>query len=330
MDDSKHNSSKPLVSVIVLTYCQENTIARTLDSILSQHTDFAFEIVIGEDASTDGTRAVCESYVRRYPDVVRLMPKADNKGLVRNYIDTLLQCRGDFIADCAGDDFWCDNNKLQKQADILTKCPDVSVVHTAWYNYNHDTGTKTYIDTLHTSSDEYVRRMALQEDQPIIHLSTTLFRKDIVLDAIKEAPDFFFSDNIPCEDLQITYFLAKAGKVAYIPQPTLCYSIGQESLSSTHDKLKFIRFYLYAADLHHRIIRREQLSGDDVNRYFQTRICILLRRILWANVPFMLNEVEVYAKQWQQPLSLKNRLLAFCVRTKALRSTLRALRRIIK
>ena len=330
MDEGPHNSDKPLVSVIVVTYCQEGTIARTLDSILSQRTDFNFEIVIGEDASTDGTRTVCENYARRFPDVVRLMPKADNKGLVRNYFDTLMQCRGDFIADCAGDDFWCDDHKLQKQADVLMNSPEVSVVHTAWYNYDHYTGTKRCVKVPPTNSNECIRKIALQEKYPVIQLSTALYRRHIILEAIKEAPEFFFSDNIPCEDLQIAYFLSKAGKVAYIPQATLCYSIGQASLSSTHDKLKFIRFYMYSADLHYRIVQREQLTGKDVNRFFQNRICILLRRILWANSSSLVDEIKAHAEQWQQPLSLKNRLLAFCVRKYVLRQALFAIRRMTK
>ena len=123
---------KPLVSVIVLTYNQQDTIARTLDSILAQRVSFPFEIVIGEDAGTDGTRSICEDYVRRYPDKVRLMPKAPNKGVVRNYFDTLEACRGEYIADCAGDDYWTSDTKLQRQADILMQRPEVAVVHTAW------------------------------------------------------------------------------------------------------------------------------------------------------------------------------------------------------
>ena len=87
-----------LVSVIVLAYNQQDSIARTLDSILMQKCRLPIEIVVGDDASTDGTRAVCEDYARRYPDIVRLMPAAPNKGMVDNYFDCMLACRGKYIA----------------------------------------------------------------------------------------------------------------------------------------------------------------------------------------------------------------------------------------
>lgn len=94
----------PAVSVIVLTYNQEHCIARTLDSVLRQEVRGGLEVVIGDDASTDSTRAICEDYAGRYPGLIRLMPPAPNKGLVRNYYDCLAACRGRYITDCAGDD----------------------------------------------------------------------------------------------------------------------------------------------------------------------------------------------------------------------------------
>ena len=97
------------------------------------------EIVVGDDASTDGTRAVCEDYARRYPDIVRLMPAAPNKGMVDNYFDCMLACRGKYIADCAGDDYWTDPKKLDKEVEIMEADPSVTIVHTNWRTYNEDT-----------------------------------------------------------------------------------------------------------------------------------------------------------------------------------------------
>ena len=94
------------ISVIVTTYNQEDTIGRTLNSILAQKCHLPIEIIIGEDCSTDNTRSVCKDYAQRYPQIIRLMPKAENKGIQNNYYDCLLECKGKYIADCAGDDFW--------------------------------------------------------------------------------------------------------------------------------------------------------------------------------------------------------------------------------
>ena len=72
--------TNPLVSVLILTYNQEDTIARAIESVLAQQADVSYEIIIGDDASTDNTRRVCQEYVSRYPEIIRLMPATPNKG----------------------------------------------------------------------------------------------------------------------------------------------------------------------------------------------------------------------------------------------------------
>ena len=132
-----------LISVIVCTYNQEDTIGRTLDSILSQKCHLPIEIVIGEDGSTDNTLSVCQQYEKRHPDVIRILAKKQNGGFVRNYFDCLRACRGNFIADCAGDDFWTDNQKLEQESLILEQDENVGIVHTDWLRYDERTGRRT-------------------------------------------------------------------------------------------------------------------------------------------------------------------------------------------
>ena len=125
---------KPFVSVWVLTYNHARFIGQCLDSILMQKTDFAFEICLGEDDSSDGTREICQAYAGRYPDIIRLFPRdrkdperLDCEGVWQfNFIETFRACRGSYVAMCDGDDFWTDPLKLQKQVDFLKKHPDCS------------------------------------------------------------------------------------------------------------------------------------------------------------------------------------------------------------
>ena len=106
------------LSVFVVTYNQEKYIRQCLDSILMQKVDFDYEVVIGEDHSTDGTRAICEEYAAKYPQV-RLLPLTDNLGVAENWNRVLQECNGDYIAMCEGDDYWTDDDKLQKQMDFM-------------------------------------------------------------------------------------------------------------------------------------------------------------------------------------------------------------------
>lgn len=85
--------TRPDISVIILTYNQQHTIAQAIESVLAQDTsEYRVEIVIGDDGSTDATREICSGYAARYPERIRLMPEAPNKGVVRNYFDTLEAC----------------------------------------------------------------------------------------------------------------------------------------------------------------------------------------------------------------------------------------------
>ncbi|MBT8323695.1 MAG: glycosyltransferase [Winogradskyella sp.] len=120
------------VSVFILTYNQETYISQTIASILAQQTNFAFQLVIGEDHSTDKTRTIIKNYVEQYPDKIKLLPALNsNIGLIGNYMQTIRACDGKYIAICDGDDYWIDTKKLQKQVDFLEQHPDFSIVFTS-------------------------------------------------------------------------------------------------------------------------------------------------------------------------------------------------------
>jgi glycosyltransferase involved in cell wall biosynthesis len=118
----------PLVSVAVFTYNQENTISQTLDSILAQKVDFSVEIIVGEDCSTDKTREICLDYATKYSNI-KLILHDINQGALKNYISVIGRCRGKYIAQCAGDDYWHCTEKLKIQIEILEKNLNIGMVH---------------------------------------------------------------------------------------------------------------------------------------------------------------------------------------------------------
>ncbi len=125
------SSSNLCLSVFVVTYNQEQYIKQCLESILMQKTDYNFEIVIGEDCSTDNTYKICKEYAAKYPRIIKLYHNNQNYGLTKNWIETLKKCNGEFIALCEGDDYWNDSNKLQRQYDFLKNNAGFSaVMHT--------------------------------------------------------------------------------------------------------------------------------------------------------------------------------------------------------
>ena len=121
--------SKEKLSILVVTYNQEQYIRQCLDSIIGQNVNFDYEVIIGDDCSTDNTSAILDEYAAKYPFIyVYHHPK--NMGHVKNWECCLNRCQGEYIAILEGDDYWLDANKLQRQVDYLDAHPNVSLVIT--------------------------------------------------------------------------------------------------------------------------------------------------------------------------------------------------------
>lgn len=116
--------NQPLVSICMITYNHEKYIAQAIEGVLMQQCNFAYQLVIGNDHSTDQTRAVCEEYAQKYPDKIKLLPDTGkNMGATQNFIRTYNACTGKYVALCEGDDYWTNPLKLQKQVDFLEENP---------------------------------------------------------------------------------------------------------------------------------------------------------------------------------------------------------------
>ncbi|WP_301109834.1 glycosyltransferase [Sporosarcina sp.] len=112
-----------LVSINCITYNHEEYIADAIEGFLSQKTDFEYEILIGEDCSTDNTKRIVEQYIAKYPELIKLVTSEENVGAAKNADRILELSKGKYIAICEGDDYWTDPYKLQKQVGYLEKNP---------------------------------------------------------------------------------------------------------------------------------------------------------------------------------------------------------------
>ncbi len=117
------------VSVFMLTYNQEQFIAQAIEGVLMQQTNFKYQLVIGEDGSTDNTLEICKAYQEKHPDKIKIISQPQNIGLMNNFVNTYAYLKGKYITICDGDDYWIDPLKLQKQVDVLEANTNVSVVY---------------------------------------------------------------------------------------------------------------------------------------------------------------------------------------------------------
>ena len=177
-----HNvTNDVIVSVIVLTYNHENYIVQCLESILDQETEFKYEILLGEDNSTDNTRNICLDYAKKYPDKIRLfLHKNENKIKVDsiptgnfNAIYNLFSASGKFIAYCDGDDYWSDPLKLQKQVCFLQEKEEYSFCYHEFIEKSN-LNRKNYIDLEQPNFDLIKDQIINLEYHPL--LSTVCFR----------------------------------------------------------------------------------------------------------------------------------------------------------
>jgi len=258
------------ISIAVITYNQEAYIAQTLDSIIEQRCSFDFEIVVGEDCSTDGTRRICQKYQSRHPDKIRLLLHEKNQGLVENYYQTLALCRGEYIAQCAGDDYWCDPLKLQKQVDFLDAHPDYALVHGGMRMLKELTGeTWDCLPKACTGGlfDALIRR------QYIPCAATLCFRRSM-FEQVETAE--IRSQRFLLEDLPLLVSLSLQGKFHAMPEVVAVYRIVPGSISWPDQVEKKIRFeksvcdaiifcaqkYKYGGD---SFLRRVRCNCDDKN-----------------------------------------------------------------
>ena len=126
--DSNKLCKKPLVSVLILTYNQERFVRQAIESVLEQKTDFEYEVLIGDDCSTDGTGEICAEYQRKHPEKIRFITADRNVRKLGGNVNRLrCRVRGEFVAHLEGDDYWTDPQKLQKQIDVFRNHPEVTL-----------------------------------------------------------------------------------------------------------------------------------------------------------------------------------------------------------
>lgn len=134
ISDPEYLPKKPVVSVLMPAYNHGLYIADAIEGVLMQKTDFAIELLIGEDCSTDNTREIVFRYQREHPHLIRVITAENNVGAVRNAKRLIESSRAELVASCEGDDYWHHPDKLQVQVDFMRMNPQCGFVHTD-YDY---------------------------------------------------------------------------------------------------------------------------------------------------------------------------------------------------
>jgi len=177
------------ITVILLTYNQKKTVAKAIDSILEQETDFNFCIHVLEDCSKDGTASICKTYQEKYPDKIKLFLNQKNVGVVKNLKTGMERVTSRYIAFLEGDDYWCDKQKLQLQFDALETHPECMICgHNVLFKDHVKNIEYPFVSDLKNPA----KNIYTLDDRLAIHPSARLYRNNIDL---KNVPDHMVLDT---------------------------------------------------------------------------------------------------------------------------------------
>ena len=224
-------SQAPLLSIFCLVYNHKDYIERAIEGFLMQKTNFPFEIVIGEDCSTDGSREIVFDYAKKYPDKIKLITSDKNVGMKQNGYRTKMALTGKYMAMCEGDDYWTDPLKLQKQVDFLEAHPDYSLCfHNAIILYEDSTPQRQPV----YFCNEDVKDTTTTADVIkgwYIPTASVVLRKEYV----DNLPEWF--KDVYNGDWGIQLMLSTKGKIKYINELMSIYRrhLAEGSLNANPD-----------------------------------------------------------------------------------------------
>ena len=222
----------PLVSVCMTTYNHERYIAQAIESVLRQQTDFAVEVVVGEDCSTDNTLAICREYEAKYPDRVRVIASEINIGMHANYRRTIEACRGEYVAMCDGDDWFSDPNKLQLQVDKL-RAEGAAMCYTRSERRSDQDSVIYPQGALHTTFEDMLRLNTAEN-------CTTLALRTKILEYYAEVEPQ--TKGWRTDDLPMWLWFAATQKITAIDRVTAVHRVLSTSVSHSEQWEKQLDF----------------------------------------------------------------------------------------
>lgn len=222
------------VSIFMLSYNHKKYIKQAIESVLMQKTAFRYELVIGDDASTDGTQEILKKYQEKYPDIMKVILRQKNIGALKNSIDVKKHCCGEYIANLEGDDYWNDEEKLQKQIDFLDKNKNYIACYTDYFIRKD---THFPVPSFHQDINSFEEYLSNERTLPYIPTATLVYR-NIYLEN-SEFYKYYMKNNLLGDRITHTLLLTK-GKIKYLPIKTATYRYitKKGSSFSAMDKIK--------------------------------------------------------------------------------------------
>jgi glycosyltransferase involved in cell wall biosynthesis len=209
------------ISVIITVYNHERYIAQCLESVLKQKGDFQVEVIVGDDCSTDNTQQIIGEFQKRYPKIVSILSTEKNLGITKNLKRCLAACSGEYIAICEGDDYWTDENKLQKQKDFLDIRKDCSMCFSAILLHYEEKDIFVHHHAQSLLQRDAITMEDLIENNCIGNFSCCMYRTDVV----RKLPQGIYDLNFNTDDWIFNMACSQFGKIGFIQEKMSVYRI---------------------------------------------------------------------------------------------------------
>jgi glycosyltransferase involved in cell wall biosynthesis len=246
------------VSIPMITYNHERYISQAIESALAQQTSFDYEIVIGEDCSTDRTRDIVIGYQQSYPGKIRLLLPEQNLGGNRNFVRTLQACQGQYVAMLEGDDYWTSPHKLQRQAEFLDGHPECAICFHSTRIIYEDSSREPHVFAPPERKGIYQLEDLVQGN--FMGTCSVMFRKGLFGDF----PDWFF--KLPIGDWSLHILNAQHGDIGYIDEVMGVYRKHSNGITSLRTPAEALQVHI---DFY-----------DRINRLLNYRFDRLIRRTI--------------------------------------------------
>jgi Glycosyltransferases involved in cell wall biogenesis len=213
-----------LLTIICITYNQGQYIEKTIQNFLSQKTNFEYEIIIHDDASSDETVSILKKYKCAYPNKINLILQHENQysksvNFIEKFMEPLI--RGKYVAFCEGDDYWCDENKLQDQVDFLEKNPNYIACAHQTIVKNIKAGTEKTINFLNHDQDITFKSQLYQVfGKAHIHSNSLVYRRFIL-----DKKPKFVSETRSFGDYQLLMYISLLGNIRFINKIMSVYNL---------------------------------------------------------------------------------------------------------
>lgn len=246
VSDPSSLPSSPRVSVLMVAYNQDAWIGAAIEGIVVQDFPEGFELVIGEDCSTDRTRAIALDYQRRFPHLIRVIMSDHNVGPAANHARVIAAAKGEFLAFCEGDDYWCHPGKLAAQSALLLADSGVAMVHADWVRSRQDSTGTWRVDPARSEHARMPLRHLTGDLFPLFYFgrilrTCTLMIRGSALQDYKNDP--ISRNAYRFEDTVISAYLTSRWRVAYWPEVAAVYreSPGSILRSGVASKIDYLR-----------------------------------------------------------------------------------------